>query len=1052
MGGNKQSQQQYTPIDTATSTVKEKAKRLLTISQGPVHGFPAGQDYRRNTYLNDVPVMNPDGSLNYQNFDLQYNLGNPADTPLATTYFDTEPVGANLLPSLPVTRVISDPTAISARVVIATQRFVELTDKNDALPTEVAHRLEVSSNGGPFVQTAVVYSGRLRTESYTWQYWVPLVGQAPWAIRVTRLTPASTSNLLSNETFWSRLETGRYAKQSTAGVASALVTVSAELYGGNIPDLSLDWEGMVLDVPHNWPSYSGTFNGTLVKAKTVCSNPAWVLRFILNQMGVASDVYSFYDFGRWCDTRVPDGYGGTRPRHTFNAYISKSGDLASILQSLLHSCRARLYDEGNSVVLVWDQPQPTVSFLFNQSNVIDGQFAYQTSPATTRYAQAYVQYQDPAQNYEVQTVSYPAGLTDGYSTSYALFGCTSRAEALAHAKWSVLTATQQTMMAQFKLGPEGWSVSPGKRIQIQDTLVFGGRTVSYSSGKAKLDKAITLQAGVSYTFAVQLDNSSVWQNTTTPTVTTTTDVIDFTGTAAVGAAWAISTAAQLTDWVVLESIGPDEDLCFSISAVQYSAAKWDTVEQISLRTGSISEQLPLLAPPANLTALEAYSLTAAGLPASKYTVMWGQPAGSINGLVGYELAYRYPELSVTWQTVTVTSNSYEISTDKPQLLQVRARSLSRQPARSSQWSAVQQYLPSVFNQPPPNVTGLSIKSSGQSKVTLSWDKVKDQQLLATGSVQVRHSPDYNAVTWSTATQLNVTVSATTNLVELPLLPGTYLVRTVNSQGKESTDVALVNTLGFLAIEVVDLAESRDWGSLAWPGVLDNCTRNANGTLTLVPATAFNNKGVINDSGTWNSPPARLIDRVTATYTATEIDFGGLSAVQSSTVLRQAASWINSSFNSRGVVQDMGVWNGAAAPASAAVEIRISTDGSTWLPWQPFLAGSITAWKVQTRLVLSRDLAGAGVTVQQWTVSFDLLDRQLSGTAVASVAGPVQVLYSAGFYKTPTLVLNVVGQSVGDTWSVDSSTKTGFSFSVRNSAGNRVSKPVTWLANGFGVQV
>ena len=645
-------------------------------------------------------------------------------------------------------------------------------------------------------------------------------------------------------------------------------------------------------------------------------------------------------------------------------------------------------------------------------------------------------------------MSYPAGLTNGYSTSYALFGCTSRAEALAHAKWSVLTATQQTMMAQFKLGPEGWSVSPGKRIQIQDTLVFGGRTVGYTTGKVQLDKSVTLQAGVPYKIAVQQANETVWQSTVTPTTTVTTSELDFTGTAPVGTGWAISTSAQLTDWVVLESVGPDEDLCYTVSAVQYSDTKWETVEQISLITGNLTEQLPVLATPPELTAREAFSLTASGLPMSKYTVSWGQPAGNINGLVGYELNYRN---STSWQTVTVTSNSYELNIDKPDQLQLRVRALSRENAKSSQWSAVLQQLPSVFTQAPPNVTGLTIRTSGQNKVTLCWDKITDQQLLATGSVQIKHSPDYNAVTWANAAQLNVTVSASTNLVELPLLPGTYLVRTVSGTGKESNSTALANTLGFLPLATTDLAESRDWGSLAWPGTLVNCTRNANGTLTLVPATAFNNKGIVNTSGVWNSQPAVLIDQVAASYTATEIDFGGLSAVQASTTLRQAASWINNSFNKRGIVQDMGIWNGTTAPAEAKVEIRISTDGTTWLPWRPFLAGSITAWKVQTRLLLSRDLAGAGITVSQWLVNFDLLDRQLSGTATASASGPASVTYNPGFYKTPTLVLNVIGQSVGDTWSVDTSSKSGFTFSVRDSSGNRVAKQVTWQANGYGAQ-
>ncbi len=77
-------------------------------------------------------------------------------------------------------------------------------------------------------------------------------------------------------------------------------------------------------------TYSGIWDGTFKPAYS--NNPAWCLwdmlthpRYGMGQRIGAADVdrWALYAIGQYCDQMVPDGFGGTEPRMTFNAYLAQ---------------------------------------------------------------------------------------------------------------------------------------------------------------------------------------------------------------------------------------------------------------------------------------------------------------------------------------------------------------------------------------------------------------------------------------------------------------------------------------------------------------------------------------------------------------------------------------------------------------------------------------------------------------------------------------------------------------------------------------------------------
>lgn len=121
--------------------------------------------------------------------------------------------------------------------------------------------------------------------------------------------------------------------------------------------------GRILQVPSNYNpqtrQYSGIWDGTLKPAYS--NNMAWCLWDMLThprygmgkRLGAADvDKWALYVIGQNCDQSVPDGFGGTEPRITCNAYLTTQRKAWDVLSDF---CSATGSDDGrhSNTSLAW---------------------------------------------------------------------------------------------------------------------------------------------------------------------------------------------------------------------------------------------------------------------------------------------------------------------------------------------------------------------------------------------------------------------------------------------------------------------------------------------------------------------------------------------------------------------------------------------------------------------------------------------------------------------------------------------------------------------------
>ena len=111
------------------------------------------------------------------------------------------------------------------------------------------------------------------------------------------------------------------------------------------------------------------------------------------------DKYALYAIARYCDELVPDGEGGTEPRFTCNLYLSTKKEAFKVLTEMASIFRGMLYWLDSKASLVMDRPKEPI-YTFTRSNVLGGQFSYQSSSLRMRTNQVNVTWNDPTRFYK----------------------------------------------------------------------------------------------------------------------------------------------------------------------------------------------------------------------------------------------------------------------------------------------------------------------------------------------------------------------------------------------------------------------------------------------------------------------------------------------------------------------------------------------------------------------------------------------------------------------------------------------------------------------------
>ncbi|HAW9095295.1 TPA: host specificity protein J, partial [Escherichia coli] len=269
-------------------------------------------------------------------------------------------------------------------------------------------------------------------------------------------------------------------------------------------------------VPSNYNpqtrQYSGIWDGTFKPAYS--NNMAWCLWDMLThprygmgkRLGAADvDKWALYVIGQYCDQSVPDGFGGTEPRITCNAYLTTQRKAWDVLSDFCSAMRCMPVWNGQRLTFVQDRPSDKV-WTYNRSNVVmpdDGApFRYSFSALKDRHNAVEVNWIDPDNGWETATElvedTQAIARYGRNVTKMDAFGCTSRGQAHRAGLWLIKTELLETQTVDFSVGAEGLRHVPGDVIEICDDdyagISIGGRVLAVNSQTRTLtlDREITL--------------------------------------------------------------------------------------------------------------------------------------------------------------------------------------------------------------------------------------------------------------------------------------------------------------------------------------------------------------------------------------------------------------------------------------------------------------------------------------------------------------------------------------------------------------------------------
>ncbi|HFO5693359.1 TPA: host specificity protein J, partial [Escherichia coli] len=484
------------------------------IGEGPVEGPVKGL---QSILVNKTPLTDTDGNPVIHGVTAVWRAGEQEQTPpegFESSGAETA-LGVEVTKAKPVTRTITSANIDRLRVTFGVQSLVETTSKGDRNPTSVRLLIQLERGGKWMTEKDVTINGKT-TSQFLASVILDNLPPRPFNIRMVRETADSTTDQLQNKTLWSSYTEIIDVKQCYPNTAIVGLQVDAEQFGGQQMTVNYHIRGRIIQVPSNYDpekrTYSGIWDGSLKPAYS--NNPAWCLwdmlthpRYGMGKRLEAADVdkWALYAIGQYCDQTVPDGFGGTEPRMTFNAYLAQQRKAWDVLSDFCSAMRCMPVWNGQTLTFVQDRPSDVVWPYTNSDVVVDDNgvgFRYSFSALKDRHTAVEVNYTDPQNGWQTSTelVEDPEAILRYGRNLLKMdaFGCTSRGQAHRAGLWVIKTELLETQTVDFTLGSQGLRHTPGDIIEICDNdyagTLTGGRilAIDAASRTLTLDREVTL--------------------------------------------------------------------------------------------------------------------------------------------------------------------------------------------------------------------------------------------------------------------------------------------------------------------------------------------------------------------------------------------------------------------------------------------------------------------------------------------------------------------------------------------------------------------------------
>lgn len=696
----------HTPVEMEDNLISiNRIRILLAVSDGEVDP----EFSLRNLFFDDVPVMNHDGSLNFQNVKAEFRPGTQTQDYIQG-FTDTASeitVARDLTATTPYIISVTNKNLSAIRIKILMPRGVTQEDNGDLTGVRVEYAVDMAVDGAEYKEVLhdVIEGKTMSGYDRSRRIDLPAFNERV-LLRVRRLadsTSARVTDLIKMQSYAEVVD----AKFRYPLTGLVYVEFDSELFPNALPNISIKKKWKIINVPSNYDpisrTYSGSWDGTWKKAWS--NNPAFVLydlitnqRYGLDQreLGIALDKWSIYECAQYCDQMVPDGKGGAEPRYLCDVVIQSQVEAYQLVRDICSIFRGMSFWNGESLSIVIDKPRDA-SYIFTNDNVVNGDFSYTFASEKSMYTQCNVTFDDEQNMYQQDVEGVfetEAALRFGYnSTSITAIGCTRRSEANRRGRWILKTNVKSTTV-NFATGLEGMIPTIGDVIVVSDnfwssalTLNLSGRVMEVSGLQVFTPFKVDARAGdrilvnkpdgkpVGRTIARVSDDGKTLTLNTTFGFDVQPDTI-----------FAIERTDIAQQRYVVTGITKgdgDEEFTYNITAVEYDPNKYDEIDygvNIDDRPTSIV-QPDILPAPQNVK-IESYSRVVQGASVETMHVSWDK----VEYASLYEMQWRKD--NGNWNNTPRTANKEtEVEGIYAGNYHVRVRSVAANGSASG-WSAI----------------------------------------------------------------------------------------------------------------------------------------------------------------------------------------------------------------------------------------------------------------------------------------------------------------------------------------------------------------------------
>ena len=1100
------------------------AKIIELLSEGEIEGFatPSRLGLTQGTtaytnasmkdmYFNKTPLLRSGASntdpqesdFNFSNVTVVSRFGTQAQAyvPGFDAVENEVQVGSDVLEGIPVTRTITDTDVNAVRITINVPLLQEFTSTGDVLGSEIDLAIAVQYNGGGFT-TVIDDTIKGRTSDlYQRDYIVNIAGAFPVDIRVTRVSPDSTSAKISNAFSWLSYTELIYEKLRYPNSAYIALRIDAEQFS-SIPVRSYKIRGIKVRIPSNATvnattgriTYSGVWNGTFGAAAWT-TDPAWILWDLLTSsryglgdhiQAAALDKWAFFRASQYCNELVPTGLNSpiTEPRFSCNVNIQTQEEAYKVINDMCSVFRAMPFWSIGSLTVAQDRPSDPVA-LFSLSNVAENGFNYEGSSIKTRATVVVVSWLNlDLGDIDREIVEDVDGIAKyGVITKeVSAFATTSRSQAHRIGEWLLYTERYETEVVTFVTGLEnGVVLRPGSVIEIADPVKAsarrGGRISAATTSVITVDDGSSLP--LSGTLSVVLSDAVVAVSTITGVSGNDITVSPAFDTApAAGSAWLVEDSSiQPTQWRVV-SVQEQDGMNFAVNAVSYNSSKYAYVERgaaLEARTITILNVPPDT--PIDLAGEELqYVLN--GRVASKLSLSW-RPVRGVN-----EYRVRWRGEFDNWKETKTYGPIYEIEDVTAGLYNIEVYSISASQILSSAPAELDFTVEGV-GAPPADPPGVSLVPINESTAIIQWDLATDLDVLVGGEVLIRHDPRaLPTAEWNTSNAIVQAAAGNQTQKQVPLLAGTYFIAFRDQSGVRSINPVTVPAV--LPTPQPRLVLKTWTENPSFTGQGDNLNLNLPPMLLLLEdgyalldeeGDPLLQESLNGYSGLFLDPSAGL----TGHYVYDEeLD---LTQIYDVNLRRRIVSFPTAvagiTFDEASGLFDAqpGDFDGSDLDTVNAVTYVRTTDDSlsdnflledddnllledstflfmdpTWSDWNEYVNAIVRGRGIQLKVEGSTRSQLVGLVVSELGATAELQQRVESGGPLTTLdTGPLTVTFADPFYATPTVNVTTYDMHSNDELEITNITRTSFDIGVKHGA-SYVIHDFGYSATGYGKEV